>query len=586
MGTLLLRHPRGLRLLRPGRGREAGRPPGGPLHPACPHRDSARRGRREGRPHRLLRPARAQCRGLRGAPQDCRTALRGADREELAACSTSGALPPRVQARPGREADGGHCRGGRRLREAPTCRPGAHGPLPFPRGPPALACRLPSHEHLPLLCLRRARRPDLLPQSQGGPGLLCGARPIGKMAEGMNGEEEQKKERGIPSAGAVLPDGVVVEMVYDREKGETAFVRYESGSWTVEPSIDVVAGRLVPMSPKNNLLVHEVVLFPSAPEEDGTDGELLSAVRQFIHRYVDLSPAFEELAASYVLFTWLYDAFEELPYLRVRGDYGSGKSRFLLAVGSLCYKPIFASGTSTVSPIFRILDAFRGTLIVDEADFRLSDEKAEVVKILNNGNARGFPVLRSEATGKKEFDPRAYEVFGPKLVATRGFFEDRALESRCITEDMGQASLRDDIPLNLDDSHKAEALALRNKLLLFRFRNFKKGYRVEAAVNRAIEPRLNQIFAPLLAVTQDPEAKQNLQTLLRRYNKELVAERGMEIEAQLLEVLRDALAGSTDGVVSVKEIAPWFADRDGEDYDRKGTPKWIGSLIRKGLRDE
>ncbi len=135
----------------------------------------------------------------------------------------------------------------------------------------------------------------------------------------MTEEEEQKRERGIPSAGAVLPGGVVVEMVYDREAGTTAFVRYEAGSWTVEPAIEVAAGRLVPMSPRNNLLVHDVVLFPSAPEEYGTDGELLASVRQFIHRYVDLSPAFEELAASYVLFTWLYDAFEELPYLRVGG---------------------------------------------------------------------------------------------------------------------------------------------------------------------------------------------------------------------------------------------------------------------------
>jgi ATP-dependent DNA ligase len=41
-----------------------------------------------------------------------------------------------------------------------------------------------------------------------------------------------------------------------------------------------------------------------------------------------------------------------------------------------------------------MLDSFHGTLIVDEGDFRFSDEKAEVVKILNNGNVKGFPVLR------------------------------------------------------------------------------------------------------------------------------------------------------------------------------------------------
>src|SRR5207249_10312756 len=121
----------------------------------------------------------------------------------------------------------------------------------------------------------------------------------------------------------------------------------------------------------------------------------------------------------YVLLTWIYDAFNELPYLRARGDYGSGKTRLLLTVGSICYKPIFASGASTVSPLFRIIDAFRGTLIIDEGDFRMSDEKAEGVEILNNGNGRGFPVLRSEASKNREFNPRAYSVFGPKLVATR-----------------------------------------------------------------------------------------------------------------------------------------------------------------------
>jgi len=159
-----------------------------------------------------------------------------------------------------------------------------------------------------------------------------------------------------------------------------------------------------------------------------------------------------------------------LPYLRLRGDPGSGKTRFLLTVGSLCYKPIFTRGASTVSPLFRILDAFRGSLIIDEGDFRLSDERAEIVKILNNGNARGFPVLRTEVSRQREFDPRAYAVFGPKLVATRGYFEDRALESRCLTEEMGQSRLREDIPINLTSAHKEEALGLRNKLLLFPFR--------------------------------------------------------------------------------------------------------------------
>src|SRR5204863_10034635 len=174
-------------------------------------------------------------------------------------------------------------------------------------------------------------------------------------------------------------------------------------------------------------------------------------------RHVEVSEGFEEIATYYVLFSWVYDAFHEVPYVRVRGGYGSGKTRFLLTVGSLCRLPIFASAASTVSPIFRLLEAFRGTLILDEGDFRFSDEKSEVVKILNNGNAKGFPVLRTEVSAKKEFDPRAYQVFGPKVIATRGFFQDRALESRCVTEDMRGHALRSEIPLNLEERFDEDA---------------------------------------------------------------------------------------------------------------------------------
>ena len=89
---------------------------------------------------------------------------------------------------------------------------------------------------------------------------------------------------------------------------------------------------------------------------------------------------------------------------------------------------MFASGASTVSPIFHILDSFRGTLVIDEGDFRWSDDKADIVKILNNGNVRGMPVLRTEVSRTGEFNPRPFQVFGPKIVATRVLYQDRARE--------------------------------------------------------------------------------------------------------------------------------------------------------------
>lgn len=391
--------------------------------------------------------------------------------------------------------------------------------------------------------------------------------------------------RVAPTVSAVLPSGALVEMLYRPDERRTGFAVWEGDRWHVTASIPLDdATRLVPYSAENNLIKNEVVLLPSEPEAYGTEEELVAEIRAFLHRYVDLSPLFEEVAAFYVLLTWVYDRFNEVPYLRFRGDPGTGKTRALLTVGSLCYKPIFASGASTVSPLFRMLDAFRGTLVVDEGDFRVSDERAEVVKILNNGNARGFPVLRSEVSPNgREFNPRAYHVFGPKLVATRGYFEDRALESRFLTEELGDRGLREDIAISLPPEHKTEALRLRNKLLMFRFRNRHKTAVAEGVVDRTIEPRLNQIFAPLLSVIEDRKARDQLRELARQYNRELVTERGMDLEAHILEVIRDLRAFQGEGPITIKAVTDWLAERHGAEYERKLTPKWIGGVIRRKL---
>ncbi len=385
-----------------------------------------------------------------------------------------------------------------------------------------------------------------------------------------------------PVVSATLRDGTLIETVYRAGEGRTLLCISREGETTYEPSLATDGERLVPYSPRNNLLTNGIVLLPSEAADYGSDADLVAEIRAYVHRYVDVSPLYEEIACYYVLFSWVFDAFSELPYLRLRGDAGSGKTRFLTIVGSLCYKPIFASGASTVSPIFRILDAVRGTLIIDEGDFRASDEKAEIVKILNNGNAEGFPVLRTEVNSRREFMPAAYIVYGPKLVATRGYFEDRALETRCLTEDMGHRPLRDDIPVGRPRSYKAEALDLRNKLLLFRLRNRFKCEAHEELVDRTIEPRLNQVFVPLLSIVEDHATRESLRDLARRYHTELVSDRGQGMEAQVLAIIRD-LNATQPTRPSVKDIAAWFSDKHGEEYDRKVTAQWIGSILRNKL---
>ena len=398
-------------------------------------------------------------------------------------------------------------------------------------------------------------------------------RPVSGGSEGRSGR---------PTVSRVLRDGSLVELVHDPAVRRTALVHGGSAGWTVVPSIDAgTLGRLVPYSPTNNLIASGAVLLPAKPEPFGTPAELVLNIATFLHRYVDLRPAFERIAAHYALLSWVYDAFNEVPYLRLRGDFGTGKTRALLAIGSVCYKPFFASGASTVSPIFHTLDTFSGTLVLDEGDFRMSDEKAEVVKILNNGNMRGMPVLRTMQDRQKEFNPRAFNVFGPKIVATRGLYEDRALESRFISEAMGGRPLRDDVPLNLPDTFFEEARALRNQLLAYRLEyRFRVG--IDPSVeDRALEARTNQVLVPLLSIVEDAELRDELRRAAATAEADRLAERSSTPEAHLLSVLRDMLAEPERSVLPIREIVPRFIAEWGAEYRRPITHRWIGTLLRR-----
>ncbi len=381
---------------------------------------------------------------------------------------------------------------------------------------------------------------------------------------------------------AILPDGSIVETILDHSAARTAFILSKDGNLTEMDSFDIDSGcRAVPFAATNNLLAHGVVVLPSGVDAYETQTQLLSDLRTFVRRYCDLDTDCEDVALHYVLLSWIYDSFNEVPYLRVRGDYGSGKTRFLQTIGSLCYKAIFASGASTVSPIFRTLDAFQGTLILDEGDFRQSDARSEITKILNNGHARGFPVLRSEQTREKVYNPVAFHVFGPKIIATRNVFSDRALESRCITFDLPSRLPRPGIPLNLPTVFHEEAASIRNKLLQFRFNERLRPRDLASATTAAVEARISQVFAPLIAIAEDDNVAGQLRAIAARSSAMLAADRAMSIEAQLLDVISRLQA--EERPLTIKAIAGRFEDEYFADYRRSITPRWIGGVLRNRL---
>jgi hypothetical protein len=391
--------------------------------------------------------------------------------------------------------------------------------------------------------------------------------------------------RPVPTVSRVCRDGTLVELVYDQAKRTTALaVSRFDGLWNIEAEVRIETGEtLIPYSATNNLIANECVLLPSHPVEYGTKAELLADIEAFLHRYVDLSPLFERIAAHYVLLSWVYDAFGEVPYLRLRGEYGTGKTRGLLAIGSVCYRPFFASGASTTSPIFHTLNSFGGTLVLDEADLPASDTRADLVKILNNGTVRGMPVLRTVVNRHKEFNPAAFKVFGPKLIAMRQSFRDDALESRFLTEETGMRPLRPDIAIQLPSTLKSEALDLRNRLLHFRFCELSKIKTDASAVVEGVEPRLNQTALSLLSMIDDPSLRARVQAWLHAQNERTLADRRATPEAGVVAALVAAFAASDKRHVLLGAITDRFNDAHEAAYGHPMTHKWIGYMLRARL---
>ena len=394
------------------------------------------------------------------------------------------------------------------------------------------------------------------------------------------------EQQVIPTISRVLSGGTMVELLFDPAERSTALaIARPDGRIAVESAMDLPTGeRLIPYTPTNNLVVNECVLLPSSFAQFSDKPALLAEVQAFLHRYVDLSSTFEAIAAHYVLLSWVYDAFSDVPYLRLRGDFGTGKTRALLAIGSLCYKPFFASGASTISPIFHILDRFGGTLVLDEADLRFSDATAQLTKVLNNGTTKGLPVLRTMTNRNRELNPQAFKVYGPKIIAMREQFSDVALESRFLTEETSARSMRSDVPIHLPASFKDEARELRNKLLAWRFRVFATVRPDPSRALTAVAPRYRQTTLSLLSLVDDAALRASIGGYVAEAERRVLQDRAETTEALMLQAIMAALDEPAAANAAVGDIARSFNALAAESLGRPMSNKWVGGFIRTRLR--
>jgi len=369
-------------------------------------------------------------------------------------------------------------------------------------------------------------------------------------------------------ADTVVKDGVAYYMKYNREDG-TLFPVEE---------IEVNGMRNVPLYPDDSLI--GFVQFPSSAIPYGSEMELLEDIRAYIRRWVDLEERYEKLCALYVMFTYAYDEFMEVPYLRILADLGSGKSRLGVQVlGRVCYKAFTTIAASTLSPLFRTIDFTSGTMVLDEADLGdKGDKTSELVQMLNSGYLKGLPMMRSER-GKGGFAVAKYNVFGPKIIVSREHFKDQALESRCM-EVILKPTTRKDIPLMMDESIEKEAGELRNKLLMWRFEGFgaRRKNIDQSFKDLDLQPRVKQLLMIMSGIVSDPDIKIMLREMGTILSADHASRRADTIEGDIVRYLATVGSGVHVGCSDIAE----FINED-LPLNQKKSAKSVGWYLRERL---
>ncbi len=267
-------------------------------------------------------------------------------------------------------------------------------------------------------------------------------------------EEQDDKDSATEAASYVDAD-LIAELAWNDKTRRADFIVYDrtSGDVTRSDTVEVGGATLIPprcsadiTTPGGN--IPGTVLLPCEHDETGLDeDQLRHEVEAFVRRYVDLSDHATKLCVEYVLLSWVFDAFDEVPYLALRtADIGRGKSRGLETIGALCYRAILCGGGSTAAATLRLLHFFGGTLVADEYDQRDTELAAELTKIINQGFQARRPLVRCAG---EDNTPTAFRCFGPKLFALRKGFADDATESRIISIWMTQRRPGSTVPISL-----------------------------------------------------------------------------------------------------------------------------------------
>jgi putative DNA primase/helicase len=296
---------------------------------------------------------------------------------------------------------------------------------------------------------------------------------------------------------------------------------------------------------------HALDLPEPEPWPEPVDGtRLLDDITAEITRYVVMAEHAASASALWCVHTYLLDHLLISPRLAIRSPVmRCGKTTLLDVIAGLTLRAL-PSANVTPAAVFRVVEACRPTLLIDEADTFLPGNE-ELRGVVNSGHRKGGKVIR---TVGDDHEPRTFSTYSAVAIALIGklpaTLHDRSapvvdLKRRLRSEKV--ESFRLDRVAALDD--------LASKSARWAFDNAARVQGVDPKLADGLFNRDADNWRPLLAIAeaaggQWPERARKAAALCCEIDEDDVS----QIEALLADI-RDAFDEKTrDEVTSAEEI--------------------------------
>lgn len=328
---------------------------------------------------------------------------------------------------------------------------------------------------------------------------------------------------------------------YTQDAKNSSYVKYSKLNGEIETVKEILINNKTYRPITGKMVNKGVVGLPTGIEDYIDTNNLIKEVKSFLLYYFEPPKFYESFLPFYVLFTWVYDKFPFIAYLHFVGLSGTGKTVAAETLSSVCYKPIDAAGSATMSSMFRLADTWRGTIFLDEFEISsFGGEYSSILAFLKTG-VGDRSILRTEGERKKEVE--AFSVKSPKIFTSERPINNAGFQSRTFLIKMEKKRKR--IPLYKLSNYYQRLTSLRNKLLKWRLENLGKIdlSKIEYGYPE-LEPfdgRVQQILTPMYYLSDD-ETRKDIVEFAKEQEKDTFRERQDSLEGQILQSILDHYA--------------------------------------------